>query len=412
MIIHYKKKMHFIYLLLILILTYIGTFFTIQIVPSILDANFIHLSSLLFLYLNGLLVYWIALRHHLTTAASFLLATLYIVCPFHAAVFLFSPLIQYTLAETFLLTAYFFYLKEDSTKSTIFLIISNLLNFKLLGLVPFIYFSRKFTLQQKILLVANAGVIFIFSSSEIWNNFLNRSDSLKTVVYLFENLLNPFNINFLNYSILITNFYSYWFLVLIVLLLGAIGLYLRAKKDIISNSNVLFALIVGVLISIFIPAKYPLKAAMQFYFYTPTVYPYVLFITLMALSSLLAKYSNKFLISILSLLTLVWILANVEVQSNAKEVLGAWKNAVGKLPEDFEHEEIVKYDYATLLIKNDDIETAEPIVIVGKKKFLTEKWFTLHLRIAAQKKDEGTINLIYEELSKYKIPYSIKNKEE
>ncbi len=398
----YKNKSHYIYLLFITVLAYLGTFFIVPVLP-VKDFLSFYFWIPAVLYINTCLLHWLLLEQGLDRKAVFVLSTLYLLMPLHMDAFKFPSLIQLYIAEAALMISLIFYLKNRINLSVFFLIGAGFLNFKIIGFFPLVFISQKFSSKQKALYGLNTFLIVLYSLPEFISEYSFSLDNLKTVIFSFENLIIPLNFSFLNNSILIDSYYPVWFLIFFIL--SSLGLIVFGWKSRSSYGKALSFTIWGLLISLFVPVKYYLKSELNHYLYMPSAYPFIAILFFLIFTSLFKKYTSKIIIGSLWLMSILWILNAMSIQASSRDLVLMWDTALGKLPTSYNYMENVQFDYVQILVKNGFTKEAEAIVVEAKKKYLKDRWFVLHISLAAQRQDEELVRRIYDELSELKIPF-------
>lgn len=398
-----RSKLWHLYLTMIFILTYVGVFFIGDVFSSDGHVFFNKIYPLTLILGNTFAVYWISLNYSQRERTAFWVAALYCVSPFHLSVFFFPAQSQFLISETCLLLFMIFYLKNSFVKSMVFMIAAFLLNFKLLALVPFLSLSKKFSPKLKLFMGLSCLSILIFSYPLFWTEQKLLFNNYKTVAYLLEKIIFPNSLSFLNYSVIIHNYYSLWFLNLVAVSCLIFGIYYYYKKY--PFSEVVLTLILGCGLSIFLPVKNIFVQVIQVNYFKPEYFPFILLLFLILTLVILTKYSSKKVEWLLAIIGIIWMVSSISLQQKSNNTLAIWNNAIAMLPANYDYEEEIKFDYVTMLIAQDLKEEAEQIIIQAKRDYKKEKWFALHLKLAVQRKDKKTIQDIYDELVRYKIPY-------
>lgn len=398
-----RSKLWPLYLIMIFILTYVGVFFVGDVFSSVGQGFFSKVYPLALILGNTFAVYWIGLNYSQQERTAFLVAALYCISPFHLSVFLFPTQSQFLISETCLLLFMIFYLKNSFVKSMVFMIAAFLLNFKLLSLVPLLSLSKKFSPKLKLFMGLSCLSILIFSYPLFWTEKELLFNNYKTIAYLIEKIIFPYGLSLFNYSVIIHNYYSLWFLNLIAVSCLIFGIYYYYKKY--PFSEVVLALIVGCAFAIFLPVKNLFDQAIQVYYFKPEYYPFVFFLFLILTLVVLTKYNSRKVELLFGIVGIMWIFASINLQQKSSNTLAIWNNAIALLPANYDYEEEIKFDYVTMLIAQDLKEEAEQIIIQAKKDYKKEKWYALHLKLAVERKDTKTIQDIYDELVRDKIPY-------
>ena len=383
-------------------LTYVGVFF-IEEFNSSTNSSLNKVYSLALILVNTIAVYWISLNYSQKERTAFLVAALYTLSPFHLSIFFFPSQFQFLISETCLLFFMIFYLKNSCVKSTVFVITAFFLNFSLLTIVPFLCLSKTISSRVKIFVCLSAVSILIYLYPLFLNDKSLVLNNYKTLVYLIEKLIIPSSLSIFNYSVIVPNYYSLWFVNLVAFTGLFFGVYYYYKKY--PFSEVVLVLILSGGLAVFLPVKFLSDQVSQVYFLRSNLYPFIIFLFLILTLVVLVKYNSKKVEAFIVVIGLTWGLSNINMQQRASVPMEIWNSAISLLPKHYEYEEEIKFDYVKVLIEKNLKYEAEQIIIEAKKEYLNEKWFALHLSLAIERKDDKTIKDIYDELIMYKIPY-------
>lgn len=401
MTIHFKDQV--IYLVLMSVLCYLGTLFIDQF--TVIDSIPVFYSSWLvqvILLLNAVIVFFIAQAFTQNRWNSLIAASLYLVSPFHLEAFILPFQIQYLMAESLLIVYVWGYVYKYFNLSTVVLILASTLNSKLLALMPFHWISDSFTKKQKVYSALASIVILAF----VFPSFGEATflDNLKSLVFIFENLMVPISFPFLNYSIIVPGYYSELFSGLFAL--GILGLCIYIYKLNLKNANLIISIIACSLIGTVLPIKSIYTTEDTFFYFTPGIYPGFLLSSIGLIILLLIKFNNRSMKIGLTCVAVLWLAVNVNLQKSWRSSLNAWDSSLSSLPAKIYYDEMIKYKWATVLLEKGQDKKAEALIIESKNVFRNERWYRLHLGLAVKNKDEGAIDRINDELIKNKIPYA------
>lgn len=396
----------YLYIILISFFVYAGTYFAGDFRPDLLNGIALKIIVHFLLLLNSFVIFEVVNDFLKNPKFSCLISALYVVSPTHSDAFLFFHQLQPLVAETGLILSMLFLRQQDSNKSFLFLVLSVFLNTKLILFLPFYLYFRKTSEWQKIFVLAYVMVACVYSIPLFHENQKTLIFRSETLFYLFQLLSLPMKKTIIDFSFVVSGFYSRLALISFSLAGFIFSLYWLSRKK---NSSI------GILIPIcmltaLLGSSIPLIEYMTFndhsYYLDSTSYPTILFIYLISLI-ILYNYKKKLAFLFAGYFFVLWVGSSINFQMNTIDIENHWTGIIYSLPENFNKEEEMKLEYAQVLISNNALVKAEEFINITRKKFPKEQWYKMAIDLAKKRRDQEAVDELHEDLYRYQVPFRV-----
>lgn len=398
-------KDHLIYLFLISILAYVGACFTGNVMSHMQLGLNLKILAMPFLLINSFLIFFLILNYFDESLIAFTISALYLVAPTHFDIFVYPFQFQSLLAETGLLAFLFLYQMNHTWKALFALLVSLLLNTKLILFIPFLWGMKRLNKLQKVCALAVLSIVLLYLIPSMYQESFFAFDQFKTIFYIWEKLILAASVSVLNISVIDPGYYNVFYIVVSLLVVITILIYgLKKNHDVLKISS---SFILASLLGATIPFKQINKTDDYFYFFLPSFYPMVLLSILILIAFVMHSLNlkGKFSKLLIGFLGIYWLCSALYVQKNFQNVMQEWSHSIAYLPEDYNYEAAIKLKYTRLLVDDGYPDEAIKIINSAKLEFPDVRWYSMLLEIASKKGDKIEMDKIYEELRLSKAPF-------